>query len=433
MGYPTTPKISPNLHNCSLNCSLPILLSKITDYAELERQDNLPREGDALFQSYTLLKHQFAAVYGLSALQEEYFTWTVFVSFLHQYDFTGIEIIFAPVLRPLINLFYNLEKPDEAWHTRQDARDLADFKNMNITPTGRYTILSYPLVNRFFNNYFNIDGHVHFFESGMYHDAPRSIEDEGVAPPNSDVIEVYLKGEHYERTIDEAYTDAYKRYEVENQALPEELKTIQEELEKCDEYASLHALGVLFLYGRKKLSDCILESQKINAEQRAQLEAQKQPDAKSYVAEHAKAFNHKSDAEKKAIAIMLLILLHNAGNKRADFLLDKMRIVSGTKKATQLAEVVFKHWNDLDTAEIKQVEKTIEEPSSFYFNCMVGLAVAGAALLVVAILVQPAVLMPFASIMIGAGIAALLASTGMFIARQLSSDDDADKNTPELK
>ncbi|MDF1677321.1 MAG: hypothetical protein P1U32_01340 [Legionellaceae bacterium] len=412
---------------------MPVLLSKITDYAKLEQEGSLPGEGDALFQSYSLLKQQFAAAYGLSALQEEHFTWTVFASFLYQYNFTGIEIVFAPVLRPLINLFYELDTPDEAWHARQTPSDLADFRNTNITSTGRYIFLSYSLVNRFFNNYFNIDGHVHVFLNGAYHDVPRSVEDEDVAPSHSEIIHVYLKDQHYERTIDEAYKDAYEVYEKESKALPKELKAIQEELGKCDEYASLHALGALFLYGRKKLSDFILQSQAIDAEQRAQLEAQKQPDAKSYVAQHVNEFNDKSDAEKKSIAIMLLILLHNAGNKRANYLLNKMRIASGTKEATELAEAVFNRWDNLDAVKIKQVEKPTEAPSSFYFNCMVGLAVAGAAILVVAILVQPAALMPFANIMVGAGIAALLASTGMFVARQLGRDEQSDTNTPELK
>ncbi|MDX2347045.1 MAG: hypothetical protein QNK11_09270, partial [Legionella sp.] len=114
------------------------------------------------------------------------------------------------------------------------------------------------------------------------------------------------------------------------------------------------------------------------------------------------------------------VLLQNEDNTHAQALLDKME-VANSDRAVQLAAFVFSNWRNLgnqDTLNVKAVE---EESSNFYFNCMVGLAVAGASLLVVAMLLNPA--SPFMVLAIVGG-AALLTSAGMFAADKLSPDNN---------
>lgn len=62
-------------------------------------------------------------------------------------------------------------------------------------------------------------------------------------------------------------------------------------------------------------------------------------------------------------------------------------------------------------------------PANFYFNCMCSFAAAGAALLVVALMLQPFVSTPLAIGVGAVGAASLLVSLGMFIAKQVGQDN----------
>ncbi|MDF1646943.1 MAG: hypothetical protein P1U61_08210 [Legionellaceae bacterium] len=438
MGYLDKPKISGLVYNCALNCALPTILEQISAYAHLEvsEHSNLPNPSeDRLFSSYLILKDTFAESYNLSELQRENFTWTVFLELIHHHDFTGIEILFIPVLRELLKRF-----------SKEDGITLDELQRVEMRSNGRYPELDYYDVEEHFNPRFNITATVHKFnhETNEYDEVPTF--ETSTTPETMKKIHVYLRENHYELLPREDLTDAMKHYEMECKRLPEMLGKAQDSIACGDSaYHSNIGLANIFTYGHKELSHFIAQSEAINGEQRVQLEQQIQPDAEHYVALYQDTFDSKTHVEKETIATILLSLLQNSDDTYPSVLLDKMCLASGKKESRELAELVFIHWDNLNCPDIQNVidkiktpleqtpvdkplqsissDKSKEQAPSFYFNCMAAFAAAGAALLVVAILLNPIVSMPFVIGVAAAGMTSLLISGSMFLVDQMYPDD----------
>ena len=427
MGYPNRPRISGIVYNCSINCALPILLEQMFQYADMEIAGQLPDiESDNLFETYTLLKESFAEAYYLSDIKKIHFNWTVFTEFLRQHDFIAVEMLFMPVLREVLQKLSEREDLDQTILDEQSLLELKELQEKTIQANGRYPFLGYFFVHHCFNKHFNIESEVHSFysPSQSYEVIPREHIDGTPPSPSAKRISVYLKDNHYELAPHENLANAERQRVIEYQAMPLALQNVYDTISAGGSaYHTNRALGNLLFYGNEKLSRFIACSTQINAEQRAQLEAFNQPDAARYVALHCPTFDSKTAAEKRTIATILLSLLESVNEPHAKVLLNKMRIVGETKQGELLAEAVFRHWDNLGCDDVQHIMQQIEEPSGFYFNCMTALAVAGASLLVAAILLNPILPILVAVGMGVVGFGALLMSLGMFIAQPLFHHD----------
>ncbi|MCH9756002.1 MAG: hypothetical protein K0U37_02260 [Gammaproteobacteria bacterium] len=452
------PRITGLLNNCLLNSALPNIIKQILAYSEMTPEALEALDGTPVYEHYKRLKSIFAETYGISEAQQEPFDWIVFNQVIQNHNFYANEILFAPVLRAVVKDFtsdFTFDEFFDALHASKNpalmpegfVEDKDEIKlvynalqnTRSITPAGRYPLLQFEHLYVVFYHKLGLNltahtaltraGETKPYDYGLWEDYTHHTSDE---PNPRPTVDIYFKDNHYERQRHEDLSEATEEYTRHINELPEALSKIHGTISGAhSRHETNRALGELFAYGNQKLQTILTRADEINSDQKRDLKKQAyQRSAAEYVASIQKGFSTQLGLEKQTSSTILLTLLQNAGNQEADLLLSKMRIASGTKRGTVLAETIFKHWANLDNPELQKLASTIEEPSSFYFNCMVGLAVAGAALLVAAILLQPMISMPFVIGLAAVGATSLLVSGGMFAAQQLSSTKVADEPEP---
>lgn len=458
------PKISGLFHNCAMNCALPTLLAQISLYAEDETREvsALPENTD-MRQNYEVLKEAFAQYYRLSETAQSHFTWTVFDEFLKEYDFSALEILFAPVFRNVLKRFYQEESAhpenQSVWNqwasVLQDRAECQRLLNTDMQNTGRYLLLDYALVDTFFNRKFHILGELFrsngkntYEKHGNYY---TQTELELTLLPRARpvaCIDVYYDERHYELVEHYKRDEATKIYHEELQSMPEALRQVHDLMSSSQSaYQSNRALALLRVYGNKTLNEFVTRQAAINEAQRTQLSAEAYLISPENFVVMYPDFQGKSALEKQTLVVMLLTLLENEADSqlRAKSLLRKLEIAS-SRQARALVESIFTAWNleghaRLDAPQISRAADVIKEPepkkyrprtnktsqnkrsqararraqapssdSGFYLGCMLGLLIAGAALLVIALLLNP-VSTPLAI----TGGFALTLSLGMFI------------------
>ncbi|MBA2710575.1 MAG: hypothetical protein H0U57_08300 [Tatlockia sp.] len=220
-----TPKISGLLHNCALNCTLPILLKGIDSLAELESKNKLSAiSADPLVKSYELLKNCFNSYYQIS----KPFSYQNFSNFLNQemLSFYAKEIILAPVLRSFM---------------AKNCEHKGDIPNLTqIQSSGSYVDLHHNEAYQLFYKYFGISIKVYEFVSNKNSENSQENYVEIPYRPTPIIkffpfdtvsnISLYLKNEHYELYPHENLSEAGSSYTQEIENLPSALKQVHDAL-----------------------------------------------------------------------------------------------------------------------------------------------------------------------------------------------------------
>ncbi len=227
-----SPKISGLLHNCALNCALPILLKGIDSVAELESRNALNAiSDDSLIKSYELLKNCFSSYYNISGS----FTFQNFSNFLKQkkLSFYAKEIIFAPVFRAFM----------AAKCEYDDVSSLT-----NIQSSGSYIDLHHNEAYQLFYKYFGISIKAFEFKRNMktgnsqdnYEEIPYRPQAliESYPFETSKNISLYLKNQHYELYPHEDLTEAGLIYNDEVNNLHPALKKVHNSLNFSQSYGN---------------------------------------------------------------------------------------------------------------------------------------------------------------------------------------------------
>ncbi len=124
---PAFPKITGLLHNCSMNCGLPTIFSKIQFLAECESGiDQL--QNDSVYRNYNLIKDLFVQYYGIE--EREPFTWNHFNKFITKYTFADLQLVFAPILRDFIA--HHALNNHYQHHQLSALRDIQDNQNTSF-------------------------------------------------------------------------------------------------------------------------------------------------------------------------------------------------------------------------------------------------------------------------------------------------------------
>lgn len=260
------PRITGLLHNCALNSALPILLEGIGQLAQQEEAGILGNLADNLiFKNYKHLKDLFANHYRLD--HHPAFNWRQFHRFLAAHSFSANEILFAPVFRKFI-AEVGFAKGD---YQRQDLGLLRD-----IQPNGCYTLLPNTEAIDLFHNQFGISVKTYEY-----------IANKGTADPKDNynlvstrltqnreypfgttpVLELYLKGHHFEIQPHECLEEPNKRYIAEINALPPALSEIHDGLSiSQNAHSSNQNIGRLTVYGSQVLTQQLAEQSAFSPE-----------------------------------------------------------------------------------------------------------------------------------------------------------------------
>jgi hypothetical protein len=219
------PKITGLLHNCALNCALPILLDGIDALAELESKDQLTAiKDEPLVKSYDILKNQFSNYY----LLPEQFSYQQFSLFLNEYEFSfyAKEMIFAPVFRAFMAAQCS---------EKDDVNSISTIRN-----DGSYVDLHHNEAYQLFYKHFGIHIKVYEFIDNKNSNKAEDNYDEVPYKPtaiinnypfgNAPNISLYLKNDHYELQPHEDLINATVKYEDEIQELFPKLRAAHEAL-----------------------------------------------------------------------------------------------------------------------------------------------------------------------------------------------------------
>ena len=448
-----THKISGNLYNCAFNCALPILLQKIEYLHELEANDRLPCEEDTVYLNYKKIKDLFARRYGLNGAESESFTWSQFNTFLSIHTFPAQEILFAPVFRRFIaGSGGDIAIP--AFDFMREVGLIDGYDSLNpegvtlehgIDPnTGKYLQLDFIVMEKGFYQQFGIKVNLlNFNEATKNYETNALYQvDESFVIPQSplssqDELGLYLKGGHYElQPHDQVDMDAYFfNTDLLSGSFDEVFKATTEDMSAR---RTNEALARLFIYVNRALNGALLS------------EAQ---DLQMY-AQNGRQFYHPGQEGTLTFAVILLVIgteMSSEDSSLYSHYLNYIQVLSDDSydDAIALANAVVSSPCDLKTLEQDEAIKSIIEktaviiatslesipddvsimtyssPSNqvdltanFQFNCMIGLAAAGAILLCVAIACPPA-----AAIGLGViGSVSLLASAGLFAYRQCGEE-----------
>ena len=445
-------KISGNLYNCAFNCALPILLQKIEYLHELEAKHELPCEVDTVYLNYKKIKDLFAQRYGLNDAESKSFTWSQFNTFLLIHTFPAQEILFAPVFRRFIaESGRGIPLPGFELMTTEEGSivvyDSLNPESVNLEhgidpSTGKYLQLDFTVMVKGFYQQFGIKVNLLNFNylTKTYETNALYLVDEEFVIPQSplssqDELGLYLKGAHYElQPHDQVDMDAY----FFNTDLLS--GSFDEVFKATTQYVSARrtneALAQLFIYVNRALNGVLLS------------EAQ---DLQMY-AQNGRQFYHPGQEGTLTFAVILLFIgteMSSEGQSLYSDYLNYIQVLSDDSydDAIALANAVVSSQCDLKTLEQDDAIKSIIEKTAliiapsleliaddvsimtyltanFQFNCMIGLAAAGAILLCVAIACPPA-----AAIGLGViGSVSLLASAGLFAYRQCAKESEPVKN-----
>lgn len=218
------PKITGLLHNCALNCALPILLEGINSLAKLEAQNKLAIvENEPLVKSYDLLKTLFLNYYHISD-QLSYQQWSDFLNDSN-FSFYAKEIIFAPILRNFMAVNCGTD-------------DISAITKLGFE--GHYADLHHNDAYQYLYKYFGIHIHIYEFTGNKYSavsednysEVPYRVKPIIKNYPFGSAfnLSLYLKNEHYELQPHEDLEEANKKFNNEVENLSPTLKKISNSL-----------------------------------------------------------------------------------------------------------------------------------------------------------------------------------------------------------
>lgn len=255
-------KISAFLNNCSLNTTLPSVLSVIKQLARHETDNTLDARitENSIYQNYLQLKTIFAGYYGLE--RPSTLSWNDFHRVLAHHSFFANEIIFAPVLRNFIALKGEQEGYDQDIHALRDIQDgfdpelaaaLGDEVSQANEVKGRYSLLNFSEVVKLLHNHLGISARVfeyNYQAASQYTLQGTFVSDNTIYPfGHPPRLDLYLKEGHYETQPHEVVAAAAQQGVSEVDTLPDELKTIHSQITTYnDATVTNNNLGRLILY-----------------------------------------------------------------------------------------------------------------------------------------------------------------------------------------
>lgn len=401
----TRPKITGLLFNCALNSALPTLLEGIGQLAEREAAGTLTQIADnPIVQQYQRIKDIFAHHYGVDG--ELAFDWPAFHLFVSKHSFYANEIIFAPIFRHFI-----AEKGlASGSYLPADLGALRD-----VQGDGRYNYLADTEAAELFHNHFGISVETYEFIGDSSTENPqdnyrrmntRLTQHYDYPFGNTPTIRLYLKYEHFEIQPHESLEQATEEFIAEINALPNGLSAIHDGLSGSQNaHFSNRCLGDLVIYGHQALmmqfdaanerlfvrQGVLNQLDDITSHDEYSLTDEEAGDVdKIYVEDdnlfpsldHAKyqmsaqdyatkgvAYHDDTLAGRQTFAVILLTILKDRGDKRANPLLVHMdnlafaangHTVLASYFLDQLATVIIKSKGNLSEEYVENLVEQID-------------------------------------------------------------------------
>ncbi len=435
-------KISGVLNNCAFNCALPTILENIGMFADAEKNQTSFPEGE-IFETYKQIKNTFADFYRVNKAQ---FTWQQFRTLLANHSFPANELIFAPVFRA-----YMASKPKPPLIVDgevfiDEEHDLTNDFGFNVA--GKYPMLAINEMHSAFYAPLGINVQLFNYNNGHYTD----ITNAAIANHTelgSSPTQLYRKEDHYnlheDHSVPQSWHDEIDR-------LPAQLKFLHDKasaesepehtlegITTCQEYVHYQLTrpyfqfdwmitlkvvvpATLCLVMLVPVFNSLIVNVQLNSIGRVCVIAAAILCLRGIVNKHmyitpdlervevpqpTGLFDDSSDG----IAFLQLPLDGRDAPLPIDNPTNNIEVANDSSAAHAHAGL-----NDTATFTPVVLPNTQQNSVSanFQFNCMIGLAVAGAAILCVAICAFPPVSIP--TLVVGAAL--LLTSAGMFASQK---------------
>lgn len=379
-----TPRITGLLNNCALNSALPTLLDGIRQLAEHEAAGTLSTiANNVIVQSYNSLKKMYANHYGVGT--NPAFDWREFHAFISKHSFYANEMMFAPILRNFI-----AEVGLKNGYARDDIWMLRDIQEED----GRYNNLHYLEAVKLFHNQFGISLRTYEYVANKGTENPRDnynlIDSRLTTNPiypfgDTPIIDLYLKGDHFEIQPHENLAQANREFDGEVNTLPGALAGIHEALSfSYSAHSSNEQLGQLVVYGHQSLMEHFAASAQLKLAVAASLAGMppKSPvinkttdgykayliDAKDYAISGSE-FHSDTPEGRHTFAVILLTLLVESNIKGAQSTLDQLDTLAFAANSNKplasyllnkLATAIIESKADLKVGRVTEVLEEIE-------------------------------------------------------------------------